>query len=97
MAATFRMERYDRSAGRWAGSIRHAVEGAGDMGTYIAIAEPATDNHSWWITFPALPGVVTAANSPMEIARKAGDALAAASRGGREATTADRGSWHYPV
>ena len=38
----------------------------------------ASDNHSWWITFPALPGVVTAANSPMEIARKEGDALAAA-------------------
>ncbi len=48
------------------------------MANYIAIAEPSIDNHSWWITFPALPGVVTAANSPGDIARKAGDALAAA-------------------
>jgi predicted RNase H-like HicB family nuclease len=48
------------------------------MGNYIAIAEPSVENHSWWITFPALPGVVTAANSPAEIVRKAGDALAAA-------------------
>jgi predicted RNase H-like HicB family nuclease len=35
-------------------------------------------NYSWWITVPALPGVVAAANSPGEIARRAGDALAAA-------------------
>jgi predicted RNase H-like HicB family nuclease len=48
------------------------------MGNYIAIAEPSMDNHSWWITFPALPGVVTAANSPGEITPKARDALAAA-------------------
>ena len=52
------------------------------MGNYIAIAEPSMDNHSWWITFPALPGVVTAANSPGEIARRAGDALAAAAEAG---------------
>ena len=48
------------------------------MGNYIAIAEPSMDSHSWWITFPALPGVVAAANSPGEIARMAGDASAAA-------------------
>jgi predicted RNase H-like HicB family nuclease len=54
------------------------LRGQGDIGNYIAIAEPSMDNHSWWITFPALPGVVTAANSPGEIVRKAGHALAAA-------------------
>ena len=52
------------------------------MGSYIAIAEPSMDNHSWSITFPALPGVVAAANSPGEIARMAGDALAAAAGAG---------------
>ena len=52
------------------------------MGNYIAIAEPSMDNHSWWITFPALPGVVAAANSPGEIARMAEDALAAAADAG---------------
>ena len=48
------------------------------------------DNHSWWITFPALPGVVAAANSPGEIARMAGDAR-------REAATADRGGRRHAV
>jgi len=47
-------------------------------GNYIAIAEPSMDNHSWWITFLALPGVVIAADSPGEIALRAGDALVAA-------------------
>ena len=50
------------------------------MGNYIVIAEPSADNHSWWISFPALPGVTAAANAPGEIPRKAREALL--SRGG---------------
>ena len=52
------------------------------MGNYIAIAEPAADNHSWWISFPALPGVTAAANAPGEIPRKAREALASAVEAG---------------
>jgi hypothetical protein len=46
------------------------------MGNYIVIAEPALDNRSWWITFPALPGVTTVANTPGQIPRKAREAAA---------------------
>jgi predicted RNase H-like HicB family nuclease len=52
------------------------------MGNYIAIAEPALDNHSWWISFPALPGVIATANTPGQITRKAHEALASAAEAG---------------
>ena len=52
------------------------------MGHYIAIAEPSADNHSWWISFPALPGVTAAANAPGQIPRKAREALASAAEAG---------------
>jgi predicted RNase H-like HicB family nuclease len=47
------------------------------MRNYIAIAEPSADNHSWWISFPALPGVTAAANVLGAIPKKAREALAA--------------------
>jgi hypothetical protein len=28
------------------------------MGNYIAIDEPSSDHHRWWITFATLPGVL---------------------------------------
>jgi hypothetical protein len=52
------------------------------MGSYIAIAEAFQDGHSWWISFPGLPGVISAANSPGQIARQARDALASAAEAG---------------
>jgi predicted RNase H-like HicB family nuclease len=48
------------------------------MRNYIAIAEPANDGKSWWISFPGLPGVTSAANGPGQIATQAQDALASA-------------------
>ena len=45
------------------------------MDNYIAIAERVRDNHSWWISFPALPSVIAAANAPGQIPRKAREAL----------------------
>jgi predicted RNase H-like HicB family nuclease len=54
------------------------------MGNYIAIAEPALDSRSWWITFPALPGVTAVANTPGQIPRKAREALAAAVEAGTQ-------------
>ena len=52
------------------------------MGNYIAIAEPSADDHSWWISFPALPGVTAAANTPGQIPRRAREALASAAAAG---------------
>jgi predicted RNase H-like HicB family nuclease len=52
------------------------------MRNYIAIAEPAADGHSWWISFPGLPGVTSAANGPEQIATQARDALASALEAG---------------
>lgn len=45
---------------------------------YIAIAEPSDDGKTWWISFPGLPGVTSAADRPEEIAAHARDALASA-------------------
>jgi predicted RNase H-like HicB family nuclease len=52
------------------------------MGNYIAIAEPSADNDSWWISFPALPGVTAAANVPGAIPKKAREALTSAVEAG---------------
>jgi predicted RNase H-like HicB family nuclease len=52
------------------------------MGHHIIIAEPALDNHSWWISFPALPGVTAAANAPGAISKRAREALASAVEAG---------------
>jgi predicted RNase H-like HicB family nuclease len=34
---------------------------------YIAIAEPSDDGKTWWINFPGLPGVTSAADRPERI------------------------------
>lgn len=44
----------------------------------IAIAEPSDDGKTWWISFPGLPGVTSAADGPERIARQAQDALTSA-------------------
>jgi predicted RNase H-like HicB family nuclease len=50
--------------------------------TYIAIAEPSDDSKTWWISFPELPGVTSAADGPEHIARQAQDALVSAIEAG---------------
>jgi predicted RNase H-like HicB family nuclease len=76
------------------------------MGNHIAIAEPSADSHSWWISFPALPGVTAAANAPGQITRKAREALAAAVEAGAKlpvpieeagVTPYDLGDYHKPL
>ena len=52
------------------------------MRNYIAIAEPSDDGRTWWISFPGLRGVTSAADGPEEIARQARDALASAIEAG---------------
>jgi predicted RNase H-like HicB family nuclease len=53
-----------------------------DMRSYIAIAEPSDDGKTWWISFPGLPGVTSAADGPEHIAAQARDALASAVEAG---------------
>jgi predicted RNase H-like HicB family nuclease len=48
---------------------------------YIAIAEPS-DGGAWWISFPGLPGVTSAADGPEQIAPQAQDALTSAVEAG---------------
>lgn len=45
------------------------------MKHHIAIAEPADDGKTWWISFPRLPGVTSVADGLEQIARQAQDAL----------------------
>ena len=52
------------------------------MRNYIAIAEPSADGKTWWISFPGLPGVTSAADGPEHIARQAQDALTSAVEAG---------------
>ena len=52
------------------------------MRNYIVIAEPSADGKTWWISFPGLPGVISAANGPQHIARQAQDALTSAVEAG---------------
>jgi len=49
---------------------------------YIAIAEPSDDGKTWWISFPGLPGVTSAADGPEHIATQARDALTSAIEAG---------------
>jgi len=44
--------------------------------SYIAIAEQAPGETTWWISFPSFPGVTSAADSAAEIMVQAKDALA---------------------
>jgi len=53
-----------------------------DVKNYIAIAEPSDDGTTWWISFPGLPGVTSAADRPEQIAEQARDALASAVEAG---------------
>jgi predicted RNase H-like HicB family nuclease len=52
------------------------------MKSYIAIAEHSDDG-SWWISFPGIDGVISAAEDPDHIVRQAQDALATAVDTGR--------------
>jgi predicted RNase H-like HicB family nuclease len=53
-----------------------------EMRHYIAIAEPADDGKTWWISFPGLDGITSAADDPGSIATQAADALASAVEAG---------------
>jgi predicted RNase H-like HicB family nuclease len=53
-----------------------------DVRNYVAIAEPSDDGKTWWISFPGLPGVTSAADGPEHIARQALDALMSAAEAG---------------
>ena len=52
------------------------------MKNYIAIAEPSDDGKTWWISFPGLPGITSAADRPEAIVTQAQDALASAIEAG---------------
>ena len=52
------------------------------MKNYIAIVEPSDDGKTWWISFPGLPGVISAADRPERIVTQAQDALASAVEAG---------------
>ncbi len=52
------------------------------MKNYIAVVEPSDDGKTWWISFPDLPGITSAANRPEQIVRQAQDALASALEAG---------------
>jgi predicted RNase H-like HicB family nuclease len=52
------------------------------VGNDFAIAEPSGDGKTWWISFPGLPGVTSAANGPAWIAIQAQDALDSAIEAG---------------
>jgi predicted RNase H-like HicB family nuclease len=49
---------------------------------YIAIVEPSDDGKTWWISFPGLPGIASAADRPEQIVTQAQDALASALEAG---------------
>ncbi len=51
------------------------------MKSYIAIAEPSDDG-SWWISFPGLPGVTSAAEGVAQIVSQAQGALTSALEAG---------------
>jgi predicted RNase H-like HicB family nuclease len=72
---------------------------------YIAIAEPS-DRGVWWISFPGLPGVTSAADGPEQIVPQAQDALASAVEAGAVLPLAiedgavppdDLGEYHRPL
>lgn len=49
---------------------------------YVAIVEPSDDGKSWWISFPGLPGITSAADCSENIVSQAQDALASAIEAG---------------
>jgi predicted RNase H-like HicB family nuclease len=51
------------------------------MKSYIAIAEPSDDG-GWWISFPGLPGVTSAADGAAQIVAQAQEALTSALEAG---------------
>ena len=53
-----------------------------DLKNDIAIAGPSDDGKTWWISFPGLPGVTSAADRPERIVAQAQDALASAVEAG---------------
>jgi len=53
-----------------------------EVKNYIAIVEPSEDGKTWWISFPSLPGVTSAADRPEQIVMQAQDALASAVEAG---------------
>jgi hypothetical protein len=67
--------------------VSHAMEKH-----YLTIAEASGDGHSWWISFPGLLGVTSAANSPGQISRR----TCVGDRGWRDVATVDRGC-RYPA
>jgi len=69
------------------------------MGHYIAIAEPADDGKTRWISFPGLDGVTSAADDPGQIATQARDALTSAiEAGARLPPTIEEGAIpHYEI
>ncbi|MEA2776240.1 MAG: HicB like antitoxin of bacterial toxin-antitoxin system [Acetobacteraceae bacterium] len=76
------------------------------MRNYIAIAEPSDDGKTWWISFPGLPGVTSAADGPEQIAAQARDALSSAIEAGAMVPLAiedgsiplyDLGEYHNPL
>jgi predicted RNase H-like HicB family nuclease len=77
-----------------------------DVRNFIAIAEPSDDGKTWWISFPGLPGVTSAADGPEQIAAQAHDALASAIEAGAPLPPAiedgavppyDLGEYHRPL
>ena len=58
------------------------------MKNYIAIVEPSDDGKTWWISFPGLPGVTSAADGPEQIVTQAQDAMASAVDAGAVPPTA---------
>lgn len=76
------------------------------MRNFIAIAEPSDDGKTWWISFPGLPGVMSAADRPEQIVPQAQDALASAIEAGATLPCAiedggippyDLGEYHNPL
>ncbi len=52
------------------------------MKNYIVIVEPSDDGKTWWISFPGLAGITSAADRPERIVAQAQDALASAVEAG---------------
>jgi predicted RNase H-like HicB family nuclease len=53
-----------------------------DVKNYITVVEPSDDEKTWWISFPGLPGVTSAANRVDQIVTQARDALNSAIEAG---------------
>jgi hypothetical protein len=67
IVATSSPVRYVRFAVERGGFIHRNGERREGMGHYIAIAGPADDGTSWWISFADLDGVTSAADGPVDI------------------------------